>query len=242
RPQDRPRRRRRAQVAGDRGPQPARILPRDSRRRAVAPPGTRPGDRQRVLDQLPARCAEALHLLRDQGRHPWAHHRARPRAGARGHPPQHRHAGLDLHRAPGEGIFRRPQGGEAPRLSCERAVPAAENFRGRRGQPHSVLPERRQPRVNRAQLRCGWRLAAGVNAMATVALLVPYHCALGENPLWDETKRTFYWTDIEAGEVHAWSEATGQTRRIYQGPKVGGFTLEADGALALFRIDDIARL
>jgi D-xylonolactonase len=78
--------------------------------------------------------------------------------------------------------------------------------------------------------------------MATVALLVPCHCALGENPLWDETKRTFYWTDIEAGEVHAWSEATGQTRRIYQGPKVGGFTLEADGALALFRIDDIAHL
>ena len=78
--------------------------------------------------------------------------------------------------------------------------------------------------------------------MPDVALLIPCHCALGENPLWDETKRTFYWTDIDAGEVHAWSEATGQTRRIYQGPKVGGFTLEADGALALFRVDDIARL
>jgi sugar lactone lactonase YvrE len=78
--------------------------------------------------------------------------------------------------------------------------------------------------------------------MPDVTLLIPCHCALGENPLWDETKRTFYWTDIDAGEVHAWSEATGQTRRIYQGPKVGGFTLEADGALALFRIDDIARL
>jgi D-xylonolactonase len=78
--------------------------------------------------------------------------------------------------------------------------------------------------------------------MPEVTLLIPSRCALGENPLWDETKRVFYWTDIEAGEVHAWSEVTGQTRRIYQGDKVGGFTLEADGALALFRINDIARL
>lgn len=78
--------------------------------------------------------------------------------------------------------------------------------------------------------------------MADITLLIPSRCALGENPLWDEAKRIFYWTDIEAGEVHAWSEASGQARRIYSGPKVGGFTLEVDGALALFRINDIARL
>lgn len=78
--------------------------------------------------------------------------------------------------------------------------------------------------------------------MPDVTLLIPCHCGLGENPLWDEAKRTFYWTDIDAGEVHAWSQATGETRRVYQGPKVGGFTLEADGALALFRISDITRL
>ena len=78
--------------------------------------------------------------------------------------------------------------------------------------------------------------------MPDVTLLIPSRCALGENPLWDDAKRIFYWTDIEAGEVHAWSEATGQARRIYAGPKVGGFTLEADGALALFRVNDIARL
>ena len=78
--------------------------------------------------------------------------------------------------------------------------------------------------------------------MAEVTLLIPSRCALGENPLWDDAKRIFYWTDIEAGEVHAWTEATGQSRRIYTGPKVGGFTLEADGALALFRINDIVRL
>jgi sugar lactone lactonase YvrE len=78
--------------------------------------------------------------------------------------------------------------------------------------------------------------------MADVTLLIPCHCALGENPLWDESKRIFYWTDIDRGEVHEWFEVTGQARRIYRGPKVGGFTLEADGALALFRVNDIARL
>jgi D-xylonolactonase len=78
--------------------------------------------------------------------------------------------------------------------------------------------------------------------MPDVALLLPSRCALGENPLWDESKGVFYWTDIDAGEVHAWTAATGGTRRIYSGPKVGGFTLEADGALALFRVDDIVRL
>ncbi len=81
-----------------------------------------------------------------------------------------------------------------------------------------------------------------MNPMANVTLLIPSKSSLGENPLWDEAKRTFYWTDIEAGEVHAWSEATGKARRIYAGPKVGGFTLEHDGALALFRVNDIVRL
>ena len=78
--------------------------------------------------------------------------------------------------------------------------------------------------------------------MPDVTLLIPCRCALGENPLWDEAKRTFYWTDIDAGEIHAWDEATGVARRIYQGEKTGGFTLEADGALALFRESDIVRL
>jgi len=78
--------------------------------------------------------------------------------------------------------------------------------------------------------------------MPDVTLLIPAKSSLGENPLWDEAKRTFYWTDIDAGEVHAWSEATRKAQRIYSGPKVGGFTLEHDGALALFRVNDIVRL
>jgi len=74
-----------------------------------------------------------------------------------------------------------------------------------------------------------------------VRLLIPSHCQLGEGPFWDEARRTLFWTDIDAGELHAWHQPTGETRRVYQGDPVGGFTLEDDGALALFRVGDIAR-
>lgn len=77
---------------------------------------------------------------------------------------------------------------------------------------------------------------------ATVQLLTPVRCQLGEGPLWDASRRTLFWTDITAGEMHAWHQPTGEHRRLYRGEPVGGFTLEADGALALFRVRDVARL
>jgi D-xylono/L-arabinono-1,4-lactonase len=72
-------------------------------------------------------------------------------------------------------------------------------------------------------------------------LLAATRCALGEGPLWDERRQTLFWSDIDGGELHAWHRPSEATRRIYQGPPIGGFTLEADGALALFRVNDIAR-
>jgi len=75
-----------------------------------------------------------------------------------------------------------------------------------------------------------------------VRLLVPSHCQLGEGPLWDEARRTLFWSDIDDGDLHAWHQPTGETRRVYHGDPVGGFSLEDDGALALFRVGDIARL
>jgi len=64
--------------------------------------------------------------------------------------------------------------------------------------------------------------------------------ALAENPLFNERNGTLYWTDIDAGEL--WARPTsGAATRIYEGPKVGGFTLERDDALILFRETDLAR-
>lgn len=65
---------------------------------------------------------------------------------------------------------------------------------------------------------------------------------LAENPLWDSEKRCVYWTDITAGKIHSYEPATKQQRVIYSGPSVGGFTIQRDGRLLLFRTDDIALL
>jgi D-xylonolactonase len=72
-------------------------------------------------------------------------------------------------------------------------------------------------------------------------LLVSARNQLGENPLWDASRQVLFWTDINAGELHVWREGMIKERPIYTGPKVGGFTLESDGALLLFRVNDLAR-
>ncbi len=71
-------------------------------------------------------------------------------------------------------------------------------------------------------------------------ILVNAGCKLGENPLWDERKSCLYWTDIDGGTLHCYRE--NQHNVIYRGDKVGGFTLQEDGSLLLFRVSDIARL
>ena len=69
-------------------------------------------------------------------------------------------------------------------------------------------------------------------------------CTLGENPLWDERESCLYWTDIDGGTLHRYKDAEHEV--IYHSDKhsekVGGFTLQEDGSLLLFRVSDIARL
>ena len=71
-------------------------------------------------------------------------------------------------------------------------------------------------------------------------VLLQAHCKLGENPLWDDRKSCLYWTDIDGGTLHRYQKA--QHDVIYVGEKVGGFTLQEDGSLLLFRVSDVARL
>lgn len=68
-----------------------------------------------------------------------------------------------------------------------------------------------------------------------------FHCTLGENPLWDSAHECLYWTDIPEGRLYRYDCRTRVTSKIYEGPPVGGFTLEADGTLMLFRVHDIAQ-
>jgi D-xylonolactonase len=63
---------------------------------------------------------------------------------------------------------------------------------------------------------------------------------LAENPLWDERRGLLFWTDIDAGELWCCAPGDADAMRLYEGEPVGGFTLEEDGRLALFRSGDIA--
>lgn len=63
---------------------------------------------------------------------------------------------------------------------------------------------------------------------------------LCENPYWDARSQSLYWTDIPAGHLYRHDWASRETKRIYEGPLVGGFTMQEDGALLLFRERDIA--
>jgi sugar lactone lactonase YvrE len=65
-------------------------------------------------------------------------------------------------------------------------------------------------------------------------LIVDCLCHTGENPLWHPMERRLYWTDIPRGELYRLDPADGKWERCYSGEPVGGFTLQADGALLLF--------
>ena len=59
-------------------------------------------------------------------------------------------------------------------------------------------------------------------------------CDLAENPLWHPLEQRLYWTDITRGRLFRYDPATGKHEQCYQGETVGGFTIQADGALLLF--------
>jgi len=61
-----------------------------------------------------------------------------------------------------------------------------------------------------------------------------YHCACGENPLWDDSANCLYWTDIPAGKVYRHKPADETHELMFEGPVAGGFTLQADGSLLMF--------
>jgi D-xylonolactonase len=67
-----------------------------------------------------------------------------------------------------------------------------------------------------------------------VRIVADFACHTGEGPVWHPDERRLYWTDIPAGRLFTLDPATGDSRQVYSGRPVGAFTLQADGALALF--------
>jgi sugar lactone lactonase YvrE len=65
-------------------------------------------------------------------------------------------------------------------------------------------------------------------------LIADYQCVIGEGPLWHPGERRLYWIDIATGRMFRYEPATGRHELCYEGEVVGGFTLQADGALLLF--------
>jgi D-xylonolactonase len=68
-------------------------------------------------------------------------------------------------------------------------------------------------------------------------LIADYRCLCGEGPLWHPTERKLYWHDIGTGGLFRYDPATGAHEPCHQcepGDTIGGFTIQADGALLLF--------
>ena len=64
-------------------------------------------------------------------------------------------------------------------------------------------------------------------------LIADYACETGEGPLWHPLEKRVYWCDIPRGRMFRYDPATGDHEQFYQGDVVGGFTIQADGALLL---------
>jgi len=69
-----------------------------------------------------------------------------------------------------------------------------------------------------------------------IDVLADYDCKCGENPLWHPDEKRVYWTDIDTGRMFWFDPATSHHEQCFDMPsrKVGGFTIQADGALLLF--------
>jgi sugar lactone lactonase YvrE len=66
-------------------------------------------------------------------------------------------------------------------------------------------------------------------------VIADYACQTGERPLWHADERRLYWTDIPAGKMYRYDPVTRQSEQCYEDRPVGGFTIQADGSLLLFR-------
>lgn len=70
------------------------------------------------------------------------------------------------------------------------------------------------------------------------------HAHTGEGPLWHPDEECLYWVDIPDGELYRYDPATDDYALAYETDgetPIGGFTIEADGALLLFTHGVVSR-
>jgi sugar lactone lactonase YvrE len=66
-------------------------------------------------------------------------------------------------------------------------------------------------------------------------LIADYQCLTGEGPLWHPDEQRLYWVDIPRGRIFRYDPAREIHELAYQADEaIGGFTIQADGALLLF--------
>ncbi len=72
-------------------------------------------------------------------------------------------------------------------------------------------------------------------------LVADYQCEIGEGPLWHPFERCLYWLDIPHGRIFRYDPLTRHHEQVEQGDPVGGFTIQADGALLLLARPGLSR-
>ncbi|WP_226006652.1 SMP-30/gluconolactonase/LRE family protein [Natrinema salinisoli] len=79
--------------------------------------------------------------------------------------------------------------------------------------------------------------------MVRVERVADIHAHTGEGPLWHPNDQQLYWVDIPAGRLYRYDPATDDHEIAYEtdGAPLGGYTIEADGALLLFTHGTISR-
>lgn len=72
------------------------------------------------------------------------------------------------------------------------------------------------------------------NNPPTPIIVANYHCHTGENPLWNPVDQRLYWCDIPCGRLFRYNPLDNTHELCFETEPIGGFTIEADGALVLF--------
>lgn len=83
----------------------------------------------------------------------------------------------------------------------------------------------------------------GIEGQSGLDWIADYRCETGEGPLWHPGEHRLYWLDIPPGRLFRYEPGTGRHEQVYEaGEAVGGFTVQADGALLLFGARGSVRL